>query len=86
MLLSISSIKAVAGRRQSSLSLQEATHIPDETDYAIIEGLSAEVREKLSSVRPLTLGQAARIPGVTPAAIALLGLHLRRATRMRALG
>ena len=56
----------------------EQTLLPPETDFGCIDGLSTEVREKLSRVRPRTLGQASRIPGVTPAAISLLGVHLRR--------
>jgi len=56
----------------------ETQVIPDDFDYQKVTGLSAEVREKLQSVRPLTLGQASRIPGVTPAAIAILAVLLRR--------
>ena len=56
----------------------ESTELPRGLDFGAIGGLSAEVREKLGRVQPRTLGQAARIPGVTPAAIALLGVHLRR--------
>jgi tRNA uridine 5-carboxymethylaminomethyl modification enzyme len=56
----------------------ETTELPPGLDFAAISGLSAEVREKLGRIQPRTLGQAARIPGVTPAAIALLGVHLRR--------
>jgi len=52
--------------------------IPEDFDYPRIAGLSAEVREKLDRVRPRTLGQAGRIPGVTPAAIAILAVLLRR--------
>lgn len=52
--------------------------ISAELDYAQIKGLSSEVREKLSSVRPATVGQASRIPGVTPAAISLLLIHLKK--------
>jgi tRNA uridine 5-carboxymethylaminomethyl modification enzyme len=52
--------------------------IPPDLDYAAIEGLSTEVREKLQKVRPRSLGQAARIPAVTPAAIAILAVVLRR--------
>jgi tRNA uridine 5-carboxymethylaminomethyl modification enzyme len=58
----------------------EATAIPAGFDYARIVGLSREVREKLSAVRPLSLGQAARIPGITPAAVSLLSIQLRRAS------
>jgi tRNA uridine 5-carboxymethylaminomethyl modification enzyme len=56
----------------------EATQVPPGTDFASIAGLSSEAREKLSRVQPRTLGQAARIPGLTPAAISVLGVHLRR--------
>ncbi|TLM66603.1 MAG: tRNA uridine-5-carboxymethylaminomethyl(34) synthesis enzyme MnmG [Deltaproteobacteria bacterium] len=56
----------------------EALAIPAGFDFAAVTGLSAEVREKLLRVRPATLGQASRIPGVTPAAIAILAVLLRR--------
>ena len=52
--------------------------IPKEFDYAMVHGLSAEVREKLQQVSPRTLGQAGRIPGVTPAATAILAVVLKR--------
>ncbi|HVY62194.1 MAG TPA: FAD-dependent oxidoreductase, partial [Planctomycetota bacterium] len=52
--------------------------IPDELDYAAIPGLRREGREKLARVRPASLGQAARIAGVTPADIAVLLVHLKR--------
>jgi tRNA uridine 5-carboxymethylaminomethyl modification enzyme len=52
--------------------------IPAGFDYTAVSGLSAEVREKLLRVRPHTLGQASRIPGVTPAAVAILAVLLRR--------
>jgi tRNA uridine 5-carboxymethylaminomethyl modification enzyme len=57
----------------------EEVRLPGELDYRTIHGLSHEVREKLEAVRPRTLGQAARIAGVTPAALSLLAVHLRRA-------
>jgi tRNA uridine 5-carboxymethylaminomethyl modification enzyme len=50
--------------------------IPDGLSYDLVPGLSREVREKLARVRPTTLGQASRIPGVTPAAIAVLDVYL----------
>lgn len=52
--------------------------IPVDFDYDSVKGLSAEVHEKLKRVVPRTLGQAGRIPGVTPAAIAVLSIYLRR--------
>jgi tRNA uridine 5-carboxymethylaminomethyl modification enzyme len=56
----------------------ETTRIPEDFDYATIRGLSIEVRQKFQSVRPHTVAQAARISGVTPAAISLLHVFLRR--------
>jgi tRNA uridine 5-carboxymethylaminomethyl modification enzyme len=56
----------------------EETAIPAEIDYEAITGLSREARERLSLVRPLSLGQAARVPGVTPASLSLLSVHLKR--------
>jgi tRNA uridine 5-carboxymethylaminomethyl modification enzyme len=50
--------------------------IPGEISYSGIPGLSLEVQNKLERVRPATLGQAARIPGITPAALAVLGVYL----------
>ena len=56
----------------------EQARIPGALDYDAIPGLSREAREKLTAVRPQSLGQAARIAGITPAAMALLSVHLRR--------
>ncbi|QWV93339.1 tRNA uridine-5-carboxymethylaminomethyl(34) synthesis enzyme MnmG [Geomonas oryzisoli] len=55
----------------------ESTRIPEDMDYGTISGLSAEVREKLARFRPDTLGQASRIPGVTPAGITILSIALK---------
>ena len=55
----------------------ETRRLPDGIDYQSITSLSHEAREKLSHCRPATLGQAARIPGVTPAAVAILKVHLK---------
>jgi tRNA uridine 5-carboxymethylaminomethyl modification enzyme len=57
---------------------QESARLPADLDYAQVRGLSIEVRQTLSRQRPETVGQAARISGVTPAAISLLLVHLRR--------
>jgi len=57
---------------------QEGAALPADFDYAALAGLSNEVRQKLAEIRPLTIGQAARIPGVTPAAVSILLVHLRR--------
>jgi tRNA uridine 5-carboxymethylaminomethyl modification enzyme len=56
----------------------EGRRIPPDFDYAAVPGLSLEVREKLQEVRPRSLGQAARISGVTPAALAILMVYLKR--------
>jgi tRNA uridine 5-carboxymethylaminomethyl modification enzyme len=56
----------------------DAVAIPAGLDYKGIVGLSREVEQRLREVRPATLGQASRVPGVTPAAVAVLGAHLRR--------
>ena len=61
----------------------ETTPIPEGFDYGAVRGLSAEVQQKLERVRPQTVGQAQRIPGMTPAAISLLLVHLTRARRTR---
>ena len=60
---------------------QEGRVIPDSFEFAGIPGLSRETIERLSSVRPATLGQASRIPGVTPAAVAVIAVHLDRAAK-----
>jgi tRNA uridine 5-carboxymethylaminomethyl modification enzyme len=57
---------------------QQDTPLPAELDYATLGGLSNEVRQKLMQIRPATIGQAARVPGVTPAAVSILLVHLRR--------
>lgn len=59
-------------------SALEHLKLPDELDYAQVTALSFEVRQKLARHRPATLGQAARISGVTPAAISLLLVHLKK--------
>ena len=56
----------------------EQTSIPNLIDYQSVRGLSAEVCQKLADYRPETIGQASRIPGMTPAAISLLMVHLKK--------
>ena len=68
-------------RQQGEIDRQrrnEEARLPEDLDYAAISGLSNEVRQKLVESRPGTIGQAARIPGVTPAAVSLLLLHLKK--------
>jgi tRNA uridine 5-carboxymethylaminomethyl modification enzyme len=60
------------------LRRNEETALPADLDYATLAGLSHEVRQKLRDGRPATLGQAARIPGVTPAAVSILLVHLKK--------
>jgi tRNA uridine 5-carboxymethylaminomethyl modification enzyme len=62
----------------------ESTELPDDIDYAKVAGLSNEVRQKLQQHRPQTIGQASRIQGITPAAISLLLIHLKRLNLSRA--
>ncbi|SDT12582.1 tRNA uridine 5-carboxymethylaminomethyl modification enzyme [Halopseudomonas xinjiangensis] len=60
------------------LRLNEETRLPADLDYQALNGLSNEIKHKLADVRPETLGQASRIPGVTPAAVSLLLVHLKK--------
>ncbi|MEO0576270.1 MAG: tRNA uridine-5-carboxymethylaminomethyl(34) synthesis enzyme MnmG [Pseudomonadota bacterium] len=64
-------------RKQSDLGL------PQDLDYDDVHGLSNEARQKLAEVRPQTVGQASRVPGVTPAAVSLLLIHLKKRTLKR---
>ncbi len=70
----------IARQREEIAKLQgqEKTVLPDTIDYADVVGLSHEVRQKLADHRPGTIGQASRIPGVTPAALSLLMVHLKK--------
>jgi tRNA uridine 5-carboxymethylaminomethyl modification enzyme len=61
----------------------DAIALPDDLDYARISGLSTELREKFVTVRPRSLGQAGRIEGMTPAALALVAAHARRSPTFR---
>ncbi|MFQ5488259.1 MAG: tRNA uridine-5-carboxymethylaminomethyl(34) synthesis enzyme MnmG [Gammaproteobacteria bacterium] len=68
-------------RQQDEIERQrrhEELRLPADLDYGQVQGLSTEVRQKLVETRPATLGQAARIAGVTPAAISLVLVHLKR--------
>ncbi|NVB81977.1 MAG: tRNA uridine-5-carboxymethylaminomethyl(34) synthesis enzyme MnmG, partial [Kofleriaceae bacterium] len=75
-------------RRQEAdaakLQRADAVRVPDEIDYRGIPGLSNEVIEKLEKIRPRSVGQASRISGVTPAAVAILLTHIGIAQRARA--
>ena len=59
----------------------EKIRVPDGFDYGPVHGLSLEIKEKLSRIRPLTLGQASRISGVTPAAISIMMIYLEKIRR-----
>jgi len=68
-------------RQQQEIERQrrhQQIRLPDHLDYSQVSGLSSEVQQKLLEIRPTTLGQAARISGVTPAAISLLLVHLKK--------
>ena len=72
-------------KRQSEEIDRQQRHeqlgLPADLDYALVAGLSNEARQSLSAVRPQTLGQAARIPGLTPAAVSLLLVYLKKRDR-----
>ena len=66
------------------LKRAEQRAIPDWFDYKSVSGLSREMQEKLLKVRPGTIGQAGRIPGVTPAAVSLVNVYIEIQSRRRA--
>jgi tRNA uridine 5-carboxymethylaminomethyl modification enzyme len=66
------------------LKRSEQRLIPDWFDYTRVSGLSREMNEKLARVRPRTLGQASRIPGVTPAAVSLINVYIEIQARQQA--
>jgi tRNA uridine 5-carboxymethylaminomethyl modification enzyme len=71
-------------RQEAEIARQrrnEETRLPEDLDYAGVAGLSNEVRQKLAQARPATMGQAARVPGVTPAAVSILLVHLKKSSR-----
>mgnify|MGYP001817323834 FL=1 len=57
---------------------QEQLRLPEDIDYAQVDGLSNEARQRLQASRPITLGQAARLEGMTPSAVSLLLIHLKK--------
>jgi len=59
----------------------EETSLPGDLDYSAVAGLSNEARQRLAEARPQTLGQAARLPGITPAAVSILLVHLKKRSR-----
>ena len=61
----------------------ERIRLPAELDYNLVNGLSREIREKLKNLKPINLGQASRISGVTPAAVAILMVYLRKLNEQR---
>jgi tRNA uridine 5-carboxymethylaminomethyl modification enzyme len=68
-------------RHLARLASQEDRPLPPDADYATIEGLKREARQRLTEIRPRTLGQAARISGLTPADLALLSIWLEKRRR-----
>ena len=66
------------------LGKMEKKKIPDDIDYTIIHGLATEARQKLDKIRPLSIGQASRISGVTPADLSILLVHLEHYNRVTA--
>jgi tRNA uridine 5-carboxymethylaminomethyl modification enzyme len=64
--------------RVEQVERHNAVQLPDDIDYTDVHGLSTEARQKLERVRPATIGQAGRIPGVSPSDVAVLFIHLRQ--------
>ena len=68
-------------RQQDEIARQQAhesLRVPEDLDYTAVAGLSTEARQRFAAARPVTLGQAARLPGITPAAVSVLFIHLKR--------
>jgi tRNA uridine 5-carboxymethylaminomethyl modification enzyme len=70
-------------RAMERLKKSEQHSIPDWFDYRSVSGLSREMQEKLTKIRPRTIGQASRIPGVTPAAVSLVNVYIEIQARRR---
>jgi tRNA uridine 5-carboxymethylaminomethyl modification enzyme len=73
-------------RQQQEIARQQRhgdTPLPEDFDYSAVGGLSSEVQQKLAAARPTSLAQAARISGVTPAAISLLLVQLKKRRMLR---
>jgi len=70
----------VARQQEAAKRMASAENIalPQDMDYACIAGLTTEAKEKLNAIKPLTLGQAGRIPGITPAALACIEIQLKK--------
>jgi tRNA uridine 5-carboxymethylaminomethyl modification enzyme len=66
------------GREIAKHAKQESLRLPENIDYAVVDGLSNEARQKLEVFRPVTLGQASRLEGMTPSAVSLLLIHLKK--------
>ena len=66
--------------RIEQLSRHEDSQLPRDIDYGVVHGLSTEAGQKLNDIRPRTIGQAGRIPGVSPADVAVLLIHLKSRT------
>jgi len=70
-----------ATRRAASSSRWDDVHLPSSVDWSSLSFLSTEVRQRLQEAKPQTLGQAGRLPGVTPAAVNALGMWLQAQKR-----
>ena len=68
-------------RQVEKLKRMEKVKLPEDIDYETVYGLTREVREKLSKIKPVSLGQASRISGITPAALMAVQIHLKKYSR-----
>jgi tRNA uridine 5-carboxymethylaminomethyl modification enzyme len=74
-------MEGYVGRQQTAIAraaADESTVVPAEFDYRAVHALSLEARDKLSRIRPRTLGAAGRVPGITPSDLAVLSVVLHR--------
>jgi len=68
-------------RQESEVNRQRSldhTVMPDDLDYCAVHGLSIEAQQRLNEAKPDTLGRASQLPGITPAAISILAVHLKK--------
>ena len=72
------SVQIAQEREIAKHAKQESLRLPEDIDYGVVDGLSNEARQRLQISRPVTLGQASRLEGMTPSAVSLILIHLKK--------